>query len=272
MASPRRHDRRLNSRRVIHGATHRSLAIFALFGCAAVLGARAGEEPAPDARDRLRYLVQQRCVPHWLLEHDPAPCASVGAGFALLPDRKGGAHFLLIPTATIRGIESPEARAPGAVNYFDAAWSARAALAGAIGHSVPRTAVGLAVNSIRSRSQDQLHIHVSCLRADVARALAGAAEAIGSQWGPLELDGHSYLAMRLMGERLGEANPFRLLAGNLDDADKSMEEFTLLLAGFDFKEGPGFVLLAGHAVRGAELMLDPLCALAVGAGGTAGTN
>jgi hypothetical protein len=51
-----------------------------------------------------------------------------------------------------------------------------------------------------------------------------------------------------------------------------MEEFTLLLAGFDFKGGPGFVLIAGHAVPGAELMLDPLCALAAGAGGTAGTN
>jgi CDP-diacylglycerol pyrophosphatase len=255
---------------VIAGATHRLLALCALLGCAAVLGALADEEPPADARDRLRYLVQQQCVPHWLRQHDPAPCTSVNAGFALLPDRKGGAHFLLIATATIRGIESREARAPGAVNYFDAAWSARAALAAELGHTVPRAAVGLAVNSIGARSQDQLHIHVSCLRADVARALAGAADAIGSQWSPIDLEGRSYLAMRLMGERLGVANPFRLLAANLNDADKSMEEFTLLLAGFDFKEGPGFVLLAGHAVPGAELMLDSRCALA--ARGPAGAN
>jgi CDP-diacylglycerol pyrophosphatase len=255
------------------GAVHRSLALCALLGCVAALGARADEEPAPAGRDRLRFVVQQRCVPHWLRQRDPAPCASVSAGFALLPDRKGGAHFLLIPTATIRGIESPEARAAGAVNYFDAAWSARAALADKIGHAVPRVAVGLAVNSIRSRSQDQLHIHVSCLRADVARALAGAAGAIGPRWSPVELEGNGYLAMRLVGERLGVANPFRLLAENLDDADKSMAEFTLLLAGFDFKEGPGFLLLAGRAVPGAELMLDPVCALAVaGTAGTAGTN
>lgn len=39
-----------------------------------------------------------------------------------------------------------------------------------------------------------------------------------------------------------------------------MEEFTLLLAGFDCEPGPGFVLLARYAVPGAELMLDPLCA------------
>jgi CDP-diacylglycerol pyrophosphatase len=255
------------------GAPHRSWVVCALLGCAAVLGARADEEPAAAGRDRLRFIVQRQCVPHWLYEHDPAPCASVGAGFALLPDRKGGAHFLLIPTATIRGIESPEARAPGAVNYFDAAWSARTALASKLGHTVPRAAVALAVNSIRSRSQDQLHIHVSCLRAGVARALAGAAGAISPRWSPVELEGNGYLAMRLMGERLRAANPFQLLAGNLDDADKSMAEFTLLLAGFNFKEGPGFLLLAGRAVPGAELMLDPVCALAAaGMAGTAGTN
>ncbi len=42
-----------------------------------------------------------------------------------------------------------------------------------------------------------------------------------------------------------------------------MEEFTLLPAGFDFKEEPGFVLLAGQTVPGAELMLDRLRARAV---------
>ena len=244
------------------GAAPRPRILLALLGCAAAFGAHAGDEPAPDARDRLRFIVQQQCLPHWLSDHDPAPCTSVGAGFALLADRKGGAHFLLIPSATVRGIESPEVRAPGAINYFDAAWDGRAALAARLGHALPRTAIGLAVNSRHARSQDQLHIHVSCLRAEVARALAAEVDAIDSQWGPVGLAGRDYLAMRLMGERPGAANPFKLLAENLDDSAKSMEEFTLLLAGFDFKEGPGFVLLAGRSAPGAELMLDPGCALA----------
>jgi CDP-diacylglycerol pyrophosphatase len=245
-----------------------------LLGCAAgialALAATAFAEPAgaPAARDRLRYIVQQECLPHWLNEHDPAPCLSVSAtgeasvGFAVLADRKGGAHFLLIPTQTIRGIESPEARAPGALNYFDAAWASRDVLARAIGRAVPRTAVGLAVNQVHARSQDQLHIHIGCMRAEVAEALRLQAEAIGPDWQSIELAGWPYAAMRIMGERPGLANPVRLLAGYLQSVDKSMEDFTLLLSGMRFREGPGFVLLAGNAVPGAELLLDSTCAMA----------
>jgi CDP-diacylglycerol pyrophosphatase len=244
-------------------------ALLALLGWAATAGVPAEPGAAPAPRDRLRFIVQEQCLPHWLRDHDPAPCVivtpgagSADPGFAVLADRKGGAHFLLIPTQTIRGVESPEARAPEALNYFDAAWSARAALAQFIGRAVPRAAVGLAVNPIHSRSQDQLHIHIGCLRAAVAQALKLRAAAIGPTWGTLELADFRYRALRIMGERPGAANPFRLLAQSLPDADKSMEDFTLLLAGMDFKDGPGFVLLAASAVPGAELMLDPGCALA----------
>ncbi|MGH7189912.1 MAG: CDP-diacylglycerol diphosphatase, partial [Acetobacteraceae bacterium] len=68
-------------------------------------------------------------------------------GFAVLHDQKGGAHFLLIPIRAISGIESAELRAPGTLNYFDAAWKARDTLAAAVGHRLARSEVGLAVNS-----------------------------------------------------------------------------------------------------------------------------
>jgi CDP-diacylglycerol pyrophosphatase len=250
-------------------------AALALLALSAALAASADPEPAPGARDRLRLIVQEECLPHWRAARDPAPCASVDAdgrgaaprGYAVLADRKGGAHFLLIPTETIRGVESPEARAPGALNYFDAAWQSRAVLDTAVGHPLPRAAVGLAVNHIRSRSQDQLHIHMSCVRADVARALRAAAARLGADWSPLDVEGYRYQALRIMGERPAPANPFGLVADKLPGASQSVEQFTLLLAGMDFNEGPGFVLLAGSAVPGAELMLDAQCELAAG-----GTN
>lgn len=245
----------------------------ALLGCAAaVVAAWAEPAPLPAPRDRLRFIVQQQCLPHWRAAHDPTPCVSVDAdgrdaepqGFAVLADRKGGAHFLLIPTQTIRGIESPEARAPGALNLFDAAWQARAVLAVEVGHAIPRAAVGLAVNQLRSRSQDQLHIHISCVRPGVARALRARAPGLDAGWSALEVDGIRYQALRVMGERPGAANPFALLAEELPGAAGSMEQFTMLLSGMDFAEGPGFVLLAGRGVPGAELLLDPTCALAGG--------
>src|SRR5262249_11934299 len=154
-------------------------------------------------------------------------------GYAVLADRKGGAHFLLIPTETLRGVESPGDRGAGALNYFDAAWQARGVLATVVGRPLPRAAVGLAVNDIRARSQDQLHIHMSCLRPDVARALA-AAVGIGAEWSAFDVGGYRYQAMRIMGERPGPANPFELVADTLPGASRSMEQFTLLLAGMDF--------------------------------------
>ena len=244
-------------------------AALALLAVAAAVLARADPVVAPAPRDRLRFIVQEQCLPHWRAAHDPAPCASVDAdgrgaeprGYAVLADRKGGVHFLLIPTQTIRGVESPEAGGPEALNYFDAAWQAREVLAAAFGRPLPRAAVGLAVNSIGSRSQDQLHIHMSCVRTEVAQALRAAAGRIGPEWSALDIEGYRYQVLRIMGERPASANPFAIAAG-LPGAAGAMEQFTLLLAGMDFEAGPGFVLLAGRGVPGAELMLDARCALA----------
>lgn len=219
-------------------------------------------------RDRLRQIVQEQCLAHWLKSKDPEPCvrlsgrASTAAGYAVLADRKGGVHFLLIPTATVSGIESPALRAPGALNYFAAAWEATDVLSLRLGHAVPREAVALAVNHRRARSQDQLHIHMSCLRPAVYETLKGQSDRIGPSWSALTIGSSEYQAMRVMGAELGAANPFELLADRLPDARANMAEYTLLVAGMDYKDGPGFVVLAGRAVPGAELLLDSSCAVA----------
>jgi CDP-diacylglycerol pyrophosphatase len=222
------------------------------------------------SRDQLRGIVQGKCLPHWQQAHDPEPCVRVNTdgkgtaaqGYAVLADQKGGAHFLLIPTRSISGIESPEVRAPGAPNYFDAAWSARDVLAAVVGRPIPREAVGLAVNHIRARSQDQLHIHISCLGRVVYEDLHVAADRIGQSWSPVSIGGLRYQAMRVMGTQLSTANPFELLAERLPGARGAMGHFTLLVAGMQFKQGPGFVVLAGTGVPGAERLLDSSCAVA----------
>ena len=247
-------------------ATRHAPWLCALAACAGVVGAAADEAE----RQRLRVIVQQQCVPHWVTAHDPAPCASVSSGapghddrgYAVLADRKGGAHFLLIPTRTIRGIESPELQSAGARNYFAAAWQARGVLSSAVGHDVPREAVGLAVNHMHARSQDQLHIHISCLGRPLYEALHGAADRIGDGWTPLAVGDSGYRARRIMGPELGAADPFQLLAAELPGARAALGEYTLLVAGMQFREGPGFIVLAGDAVPGAELLLDAKCAVA----------
>ncbi len=239
--------------------------------CVGCIAALAAAVPAHGAgRNQLRFIVQQECVPNWLKAHRPAPCISVrllgrgsGApGFALLADQKGGAHFLLIPTQSISGIEDPDLRSPGTPNFFDAAWRARGVIDTVVGHPVSRDIVGLAVNSIWARSQDQLHIHIGCLRLFVYDALQAAAARIGRTWAPVTVRGFPYQAIRIRGRDLGAANPFELLADGLPGAKEEMGRFTLFVAGMDFKDGPGFVALAGEYVPGTETLLDPRCALA----------
>jgi CDP-diacylglycerol pyrophosphatase len=220
-------------------------------------------------RDALRHIVQDQCAVHWLKQHDARPCERVYLpdalrerdGYAVLHDIKGGAHFLLIPTRTIAGVESAELLEAGTPNYFAAAWQARDLVAAVVGHGVSRDVIGLALNPRHARSQDQLHIHIECLRMDVAHALQAAAPRIGDAWSSLDIGAGVYEAMRVMGDEVGAADPFELLADKLPAAKSDMGDYTLILAGMEFNEGPGFILLAGKGPAG-ELLLDPACVIA----------
>ena len=142
-------------------------------------------------RNQLRETVQQQCVPNWLRHRDPRPCISVSVagpagsprGFAVLPDRKGGAHLLLISIEPLTGLESSAARGAGAPSYFQAAWAARVEMMKLIGYKVSRNAIGLAVNSRSARSQDQFHIHIECLGRHLYEMLTAAEDQIGEVLG-----------------------------------------------------------------------------------------
>jgi CDP-diacylglycerol pyrophosphatase len=188
--------------------------------------------------DALWRIVHESCVPNMIAHGDPAPCTEVdlAGGTVLLKDLVGIAQFLLMPTARITGIEDAAILAPDAPNYFAAAWAARAQVSARLGRELPRDGVSLAINSKAGRTQNQLHIHVDCLRADIRAKLATAT--VSESWAPLAggLAGHPYQAMRLAGAELA-ANPFRLLPGP-DPA-----RFTLVVVGAP----DGFILLADRA-------------------------
>jgi CDP-diacylglycerol pyrophosphatase len=215
---------------------------------------------SPD-RDALRRIVQEQCAVHWRQQHSPRPCERFDEGFAVLADRKGGAHFLLIPTKTVAGLESAELFEPGTPNYFAGAWAARDLIARVVGHDVRRGAVGLALNPRHARTQDQFHIHIECLRSDVANDLRRAAPRLTGTWSPITVGASMYQARRVMGEEFGAADPIALLASGLSPGRSDIGDYTLVAAGIDFQEGPGFVLLAAKGPAG-ELLLDPTCAIA----------
>src|ERR1700687_1060471 len=164
-------------------------------------------------------IVHGKCVPDERQHGNPKPCAEVNltrgaaGGYAVLKDIKGASQFLLIPTRRVTGIESLLVLSAGATNYFAEAWRARGLAEKALGRAMPRDTLSLAVNSIVGRSQNQLHIHIDCIRADIRWALLSERSRIGRHWTALNiwLAGHRYSAMRVDGTSLAGFKHFKLL-------------------------------------------------------------
>ncbi|HXQ11681.1 MAG TPA: CDP-diacylglycerol diphosphatase [Caulobacteraceae bacterium] len=236
--------RRISLGEVVAGGAIAALAALVLW-FAAPLAAESGD---PNA---LWRIVHTLCATDMKVSGNPAPCTRVdlAKGYAVLKDIRGDTQLLLIPTDRVTGIEAPELLAPDAPNYFEDAWDSRPLFEARVGHAVPRGDLALAINSLYGRSQQQLHIHVDCVRVDVRDALAANQDRIGRRWAMLyaPLAGRRYEAMRLEGEDLGDRNPFKLLAEQ-PGARADMARETLAVIGARFRDGrPGFVLLSDRA-------------------------
>jgi CDP-diacylglycerol pyrophosphatase len=220
----------------------------------------------------LWQIVHDQCVPDERQHGDPKPCAEVdlAGGYAVLKDIQGATQFLLIPTTQLGGIEDRALLAPFARNYFADAWLARGFVEKALGHTMPRDMLSLAINSASGRTQDQFHIHIDCIRADVRDTLLRERPNIGWRWTVLKtpLAGHPYRAMRVTGSTLFGHNPFKLLAWGVPGARADMGQHTLVAVGMVFGgRAPGFIILddradLAHGDWGSgEELQDHACAL-----------
>jgi CDP-diacylglycerol pyrophosphatase len=227
----------------------------------------------PAGRSMIRQIVQDQCVLDWQEHQKPAPCERVfladpknaSSGYAVLAAPGGGAHYLLIPTRTMAGIESSELLDPDEPNYFAEAWHARGLLGSFVGHDVPRSMVGLATGIAVSRAQDQFHVNIECLQQDVYKALRASADNFVDAWSPITILGSTFQARRILSDGLDASNLFELLATLSPDARHHMGNDTLVVAGMQFRSGPGFVVLTGTGPSG-EILLDSTCAVAGGGG------
>jgi CDP-diacylglycerol pyrophosphatase len=244
-----------------------------LLALCALLALAGNARADPDA---LWKIVSEKCVPNEREYGQPSPCALVdingGAekGFVILKDLIGDTQYLLLPTAKVTGIESPELLSPGAPNYFADAWRERHFTENAAKRALPRGALSLAVNSISGRSQNQLHIHIDCVDPKVRDTVQKNLAAIGDKWAefPEALAGHRYRALRVSGDAL-DANPFTLLANGVPGARAAMGSETLAVIGTDLPGGAlGFIILSDRAdpatgdQAAAEELQDHSCALA----------
>lgn len=186
------------------------------------------------------------------------------SGWAIL--EVGRDHMLTTPTRKVSGIESPLLFEPDFPNLWQAAWSAQKYMASVQSGRVARERIAVVVNSIRGRSQDQLHIHTSCLRPDIASSLSQNMQRLTSNWSrmPVALHGVHYLAKVIEGPDLSAANLFHDIPAARNGYSPLMGLQTIIAVGARLANGhEGFIILndqahgsdSGHG----EVLLDMEC-------------
>lgn len=234
--------------------------------CLPLLAGLAAPGQANADRDVLWRIVHEQCVPDQLANREPAPCTEVDLsegpdrGYAVFKDMVGERQYLVIPTVRVSGMDDPSLLDSAAPQYFSAAWRARSFTEARAGGVLPRDWVSLAVNAAAARSQDQLHIHVDCLAADVHGALEALRAGIGPEWSalPVPLHGRAYEAVAIDAGHFDSTNLFALAAAG--SADPAL--LTVIAVGSGTDARPGFILLrhrvdpAGGDLSGSEELQD----------------
>ena len=182
--------------------------------------------------DALWQIVSQQCVPAQRLNGQPAPCRLVNLpdDYVVLKDRNGPLQFLLLPVAKVSGIESQKLLNPATANYFAEAWRARHFMEERRGAPIDESVYALTINSRWGRSQNQLHIHISCLRADVRQRLDGLSSQLSQQWQTHRLTRHDYQMRVLTRDEFKRTSPFILVARELPGAREEMGNYGIAIA------------------------------------------
>lgn len=227
-----------------------------LSGCQTLPKTAETSTSAVAPSDALWNIINTKCVPNQKANQNPAPCEQVwlngvnDQGFVVLKDRRGPLQYLLMPTTKIAGIESSEILAKDSPHYFYEAWKARSYMVKKYGSSIADQDISLAMNSALARSQNQLHIHISCIRPDVRMQINQYQGAVKMTWAkfPATLVGHTYFARRLSIADFKNKNVFKMISDDLPEAKENMQQYGVAIVPLVRKNKTrGFILLAEKA-------------------------
>ncbi|NEG64400.1 CDP-diacylglycerol diphosphatase [Pantoea agglomerans] len=212
-----------------HRRATRLVAVLLVLVIAAMLAAALHFKKNSDA---LWQIVSEKCLPHQQSGGEPAPCQRVDQRhrYAMLKDIHGPLQYLLIPIDRIAGIESPRLLQSATPNYFALAWDERTLLAQRHGSPIDDRVLSLAINSQYGRTQNQLHIHISCLRPDVRQQLDQLTPQLSGQWQSITLRKHRYWLRALTPDELTRQSAFIRLADERPEARSEMGKYGLALA------------------------------------------
>jgi CDP-diacylglycerol pyrophosphatase len=191
----------------------------------------------PCVNDHLLRLEQQCQTAPGPNQPHPSGC---GPGYRILKSIAGCNDYLFIPFQRLSGVEDPQLQKPQAPNYWAIAWS-RAR------NYVPCHDIGLAINSRCGRTENQLHIHMSCVPAELRSFLNQESSRITQTWSEPKdiLHYGSYRLIRID----NNTNPFRqmlTIPGAQNNTDWKEKETLILIPVSVGSNDAGFYLLAGR--------------------------
>jgi CDP-diacylglycerol pyrophosphatase len=237
------------------------------FIAVAVIASGCAEIAAADP-DALWKIVGGQCVPEAQASGRPGQCTSVNlAGhYAILKDIFGRTQHLLIPTERVAGIESPSILEPNAPDYWADGWSSRKVVEASLKQPLAANQFGLEINSEFRRTQQQLHIHMDCMRPDVIDVLAAYRKEKPDQWRWETLGGVRYRIMRVT-SLTQDNDPFRIVARDHPDSQTMATQTILVTGAGPSADQDGWLVLnsgldVDNGTGTAEGLLDHACRLA----------
>ncbi|TXN72837.1 CDP-diacylglycerol diphosphatase [Methylobacterium sp. WL6] len=219
---------------------------------------------AGDASRDVLWAALKTCVLAKSVANRTFPCLDVDLGDK---DRPGTAvlrapgqptHVVVMPTDTVVGLEALVLRGERGTAYWRAALAARRFVSDPPKGRIPVAEVGLAVNWAQGRSQDQLHIHLDCIKPRVLAALRTHGHGIRATWAPfaVPLAGDRYVAMRVTAAEAERFNPFAALV-RLPGRQNLRQTSLTAVATPAGDPDPGYYVLAYRAPRAsAEDLMD----------------
>lgn len=198
-----------------------------------------------DNRSALWRFVSLSCIPAAQSGTGTGRCVEVSlgqgsggveGGHAVFKDRNGPLQYLLMPTRRVTGIEDPFLLSSDAPPYWAEAWRARRWMEVSHGGPVPRDAVAIAINPKWARSQNQMHLHVSCVRRDLRAFLRSTPAARSGTWAAIPGGwlGHPYEVRRVVADSLDGLDPFKETA---NDHPGAMDRQAIAVVATRFDDG-----------------------------------
>ncbi|MFN6559896.1 MAG: CDP-diacylglycerol diphosphatase [Nostoc sp. ChiSLP01] len=197
----------------------------------------------------------------------PDPCLYVDLNNRyVVANGSNPVEYLLLPTDKIEGIEDPNISQSNSIPYWQYAWEeARKYVPSKKPQVQYRNQYGLAINSKQARNQDQLHIHLSCIKQSVSIQLETNDNTIPNRNFNnfiLTLENNQYNIIKLDNDSLtNNNNPFYLVNSSLGSSQK-MADQSIAVVG---RRRGGYYILKteSDASKGynaaAEKLLDEDC-------------